>query len=496
MKQTGFSRTAWHKSIVFKVSLSIVMLMALSVLLLSYLILAEEKEHTERELLKIGVFITETLARQASLPVLYKDGTSLQNLIGVFTTNSPIPTVENFVAYALIYDREENLLARSGKPEEIEQIGRLPENPGNLETHFIRRVDREHFEISAPITYQGNRIGLIRVGITEKYRNELLNTVEKKTLLATGILIAIGILTSLFMARKFIRPILILADFARRIGDRRWGETVKIKTSDEIGGLARTFNEMSRKLKTAFDEIQKTQNQLIQSEKFSALGKLSANLAHELKNPLTSIKLIMETATETENQVDCTPQDLEIMLQEVARMENTVNDILSFAGPQTFNRRENNIHDVIRGVIAQIRYRLEISDMRPTLVLDEDMPPFPFDAKRMAQVLMNLILNAVQAMPEGGELDIRTEWDPAPREAVIRISDTGPGIPESQRNQIFDPFFTTKEHGTGLGLSIVYTVVRSHEGHIEVENSNRPGTTFRITLPAEEILHAADPDRG
>jgi signal transduction histidine kinase len=266
--------------------------------------------------------------------------------------------------------------------------------------------------------------------------------------------------------------------------------------SDEIAQLASTFNEMSANLRRAFAESRQASQRLIQADKFAALGALSATLAHELKNPLSAIKMIMEAAID-QDQVDCSRQDLDIMLHEVRRMERTVNETLGLAGPREVDLGLHDLNQVIRGILALTRYRLEIAGIQTTLALDEKVPVFFFDAKYMEQVLLNLIFNAVEAMPHGGELEIRTAWDTAAGQIRIEIRDEGSGIPEDTRSRVFDPFFTTKEHGTGVGLSIVYTIVREHGGEVELESAEGVGTTFVITLPVKgESRHAAYPDRG
>jgi signal transduction histidine kinase len=241
---------------------------------------------------------------------------------------------------------------------------------------------------------------------------------------------------------------------------------------------------MSANLRRAFAESRQASVRLIQADKFAALGTLSATLAHELKNPLTAIEMIMEAAID-QQQVDCTREDLDVMLHEVRRMESTVNEILDLAGPREVDLGLHDLNQVIRNLLTLMRHRLEIAGIQMTLALDENVPIFFFDAKHMEQVLLNLIVNAVEAMSHGGELEIRTAWDTAAGQIRIQIRDEGLGIPEDIRSRIFDPFFTTKEHGTGIGLSIVYTMVREHGGEVELESAEGGGTTFVITLPVE-----------
>jgi len=238
MEKQRVLQAAWYRGIAFRISMAIAFLMVLSILFMSMMILKEEQNHTERQLLKIGIFISETLAHQASLSVMYQDRRNLEHLISAFRSLSPVPGVQNFVAYILVYDQHGRLLAHSG---DVLPLGTadLPSIPQKIRRHMIHKTSRGFIEISAPIVYRQRQIGMLRAGITEKYRQALLHTVERKTLFAAGLLMLSGILASLFWARRFLRPIIQLAHFARRVGDGQWGETVPVTSSDEIGCLAR-----------------------------------------------------------------------------------------------------------------------------------------------------------------------------------------------------------------------------------------------------------------
>lgn len=487
----------WFDSIVFKSSVEGVLLVAVSIGVFAVLMLNEEAEHTEQELLKTGTFLADTLARQSALPLLRQDRAALQNLVDAFDAETERVDNEGFVTYAQILDRNGTLLAGAGNREAAGLIGEASSSTrGGGDGGAVYRIDPEHLELYTSIAHEGDAIGRVRLGITQRHRYALLDAVEARTLRNLGILLLAAMLTGVIFFRRFVRPLKLLAESARKIGERQWRETVPVNGSDEIAQLAITFNEMSTNLRRAFAETRKASRRLIQADKFAALGTLSATLAHELKNPLTAIKMIMEAAID-QQQVDCTRQDLDVMLHEVRRMESTVNEILGLAGPREVDLGLHDLNQVIRNLLALTRHRLEIAGIQTALALDETLPVFYFDAKHMQQVLLNLIVNAVEAMPHGGQLEIRTAWDTAAGQIRIQIRDEGLGIPEEIRGRIFDPFFTTKEQGTGVGLSIVYTMVREHGGEVELESAEGGGTTFEITLPIKgRSGHAPHPDRG
>jgi signal transduction histidine kinase len=457
-----------------------------SILVFAYVIYDEEAKHTKRELLTTGMFLSRVVATQAADPVLHQDHLALRSLTDAFETGPLRPELRGLVDYVLIFHRSGELLTEAGHPPYPVQPGEGLQAPGGSETYAVRQLGSRLFEIRAPIIHQKEVVGELRLGISEQQRFELLDAVQRKTLFALASLSMGAVLVGVYFARRLLRPLPLLAQSARKIGDQLWGETVPVSAPDEIGELARTFNEMSLKLKCAFEESRLATDRLVQADKFAALGRLSTTLAHELKNPLTSIKMIMEAATERDRQLDCSREDFDVMLHEVQRMEGTLNEVLALAGPQRMELREHDINQVIRDVFALTRHRLEIAGIRAHLDLDDAVPSFTLDGKRMEQVLLNLIVNAVEAMPRGGKLVIRTRWSSSPPSVRIGIQDNGMGIPAAIRGRVFDPFFTTKADGTGVGLSVVYTLVREQRGEIELESREGAGTTFGITFPVQD----------
>jgi len=484
------ARRSIRLPIAAKLSLSIMLLVTISVFGFALVLLNEEQQHTESELLRVGRLITQTLAAHASEAAMRQDRDALQAMVETFGKRSPDISIEHFIIYATIFAPDGTLLASIGTPHVFEH------DRATAQGAFIQRIDRDHMEIVTPIFYAGESVARLRVGMSQYYREKLLGIVTTKARWTILSLLLAGAICSVVLARNFARPLVVLAACAKRIGEGHWGETVTINSTDEIGDLAVNFNEMSRRLAGAFREVQQAQDRLIQAEKFSAMGKLSSTLAHELKNPLTSLKMIVEAAMTDKYGFDCTREDGEVMLSEVRRMERAVNDILAVVGERRLHRRPADLNELIRHAIGAVRYRLDVAGIRLDSSLDETIPVSSCDADQMEQVFLNLILNAVEAMPHGGQLGIQTAWNAAPAEARIEIRDTGTGVPEAARSQIFDPFFTTKEKGSGLGLSIAYTVIRKHGGQIALVSRDGSGATFVITLPMGDTHDVPHLGRG
>jgi Amt family ammonium transporter len=243
------------------------------------------------------------------------------------------------------------------------------------------------------------------------------------------------------------------------------------------------FNEeLEERVKKATDDLKKTQEQLLQTSRLSALGQLSAGVAHEIRNPLTSIRILIHSLKERLSAEDMRREDIVVIENEIERINQIIKQFLDFARPSQPKMEKVNINQLIEDTLLLISHVLKEHDTRIEKAFSV-MPTISADRDQMRQVFLNLILNAMQAMSEGGRLKITTTV----KENKIQISfqDEGPGIPESIQDKLFEPFFTTKEEGIGLGLSITYRIIKAHHGQIGLENLAGKGAVFTITLPLE-----------
>lgn len=265
--------------------------------------------------------------------------------------------------------------------------------------------------------------------------------------------------------------------------------------SDRLRYDKEKIETLNKELLCSMEEAKKLQNKLIQAEKLSALGKMTADVAHEIRNPLSAIggfakrlKKRLKTGTKEMDYA-------EIIVQEVGRLERILKDVLNFSREARYHLRYNNINAV---VMYSIKYFQELFSERAIVVeteLSQNLPEILIDRDQVAQVFNNLIINAIDAMPEGGTLTIGTRLDTEHdvNFVVVDIVDTGHGIPEEKIDRVFEPFFTTKEigHGTGLGLSICKKIMDEHKGRIKVCSILNTGTSFSLYfpyVPAEETF--------
>jgi len=239
------------------------------------------------------------------------------------------------------------------------------------------------------------------------------------------------------------------------------------------------------------ERLKQAQTQLIQSARLAAVGELAAGVAHELNNPLTSVLGFAELLLEETVPEAPAHQDLRTIAAEARRARGIVRRLLDFARQSRPERRPADISQVLQQTLAVAWHLLETSGVTLEQTYDSAVGPFSMDAGQMQQVFLNLISNALQAMPEGGRLSIRTAL--AGNEVAVSVSDTGEGIPADLQERIFTPFFTTRPSGTGLGLSVSLGIVQEHGGRIGVESEPGRGSTFTVWLPLEQ---AAGETRG
>ncbi len=256
------------------------------------------------------------------------------------------------------------------------------------------------------------------------------------------------------------------------------------------------FHDMREELRMTA-ELEKTQLQLLQSEKMASLGKLAAGVAHQLNNPLGGITLFTKLIMEEYTLEEGVQKDLQRILKDAERCRDTVKELLEFSRQTKRMKRPHDINQAITRTLFLIENQTLFHNIKIVKNLAQDLPPVTADIQQLNHLFLNIILNAAQAMDSRGQMKLTTSLSADGGRIQIEIADTGPGIPEHIRPRIFEPFFTTKEEGkgTGLGLSLVYGIVENHEGRIDVQSELGVGTTFIIELPVAAQDHEGE-DRG
>jgi len=305
-------------------------------------------------------------------------------------------------------------------------------------------------------------------------------------------LLAAAALLSLFWSRRLTRPIEELSEATRMVGQGRFEIEVQENSGDEIGALAGSFNRMAGELKNRETALKDLYGQLVQSEKMAAFGALGAGIAHEVKNPLAGILGITQLSLRAVESGHPLEKNLKIIEKETKRCKTIIENLLRFARQEQVEFSEVDVAQVMADALAIVDHQLGINNIRVEQDLEQGMPHCRGNANQLQQVLMNLMINAQQAMTGAGT--VRLSARKAGEDYLeLRVSDTGPGISEEIQKKIFDPFFTTKPagQGTGLGLSVTYGIVKEHGGEIRIESGEGEGATFIITLPAAQQATAS-----
>ncbi|HYE66187.1 MAG TPA: ATP-binding protein [Pyrinomonadaceae bacterium] len=291
--------------------------------------------------------------------------------------------------------------------------------------------------------------------------------------------------------RTISRPVRRLTEAALEVAGGAYGTEVDLKSNDEVGLLAASFNEMSRKMAADIERLRELNEQLIRTEKLAAAGTLAAGVAHEVNNPLASISSliqILQTRAGTDAE---TREMLRLISKQIARITQVLREMMEFARVRPPERAPLDINRIIEASIRLASFDKAFQRLRLIKTVDAKVPQVLADADQLQQVFLNLLLNARDAMPEGGDLHVRTSYQPGAEEMIIEVRDSGSGIAPEHRAHIFDPFFTTKPAGTGtgLGLAVCYGIITAHGGSIEIGPNNGRGTCVRVTLPVQPAIN-------
>ncbi len=296
-----------------------------------------------------------------------------------------------------------------------------------------------------------------------------------------------NLLLVLLIVRTFSRPLQRITLAAVQVTEGKYGTEVELRESnDEIGLLADSFNEMSRKMATDIEQLQSLNEQLTRTEKLAAMGTLAAGVAHEVNNPLAAISSLIQMMQSKQNLDERMQENLKIISTQIQRITQVTKDMMEFARVRPAAKSDVNINDLIEKSLRLASFDKSFQKLQIIKDFGKNLPSIHADGDQLQQVFLNLILNSRDAMPEGGRLRIVTL--PIGKNVQIEISDNGIGVDENNLKKIFDPFFTTKQtgKGTGLGLAVCYGIITAHNGKIEVSSAENDGTTFKILLPLNE----------
>jgi signal transduction histidine kinase len=349
--------------------------------------------------------------------------------------------------------------------------------------------EKELLHISKPVSLGHQKLGVIRLGFNLNHLfNEMRSLTIKSVAISTGIFL-LGAMIIFGIATRMVKPIEQLTMAAKRIEDGDLQHRVSIQREDEIGSLAKAFDQMAERLMQRDRELKQSQDTLRRADRLSSLGLLTAGLAHEIRNPLVAIRTFTQLLPERYDDPEFREGFQGLALKEVDRICGLITDLLSFARPSKPNVAPENVADVVDNIARILESQAKEKGVAIVREFGADLPKAWIDREQMKQVFMNLILNAIQAMKGTGTVTLVSRavsvngTQPAAEFVQIEVKDTGVGIPEENLQHIFDPFFTSKDEGSGLGLAVSYQIVKEHGGFVTVDSKVGMGTSFFVHVP-------------
>ena len=298
---------------------------------------------------------------------------------------------------------------------------------------------------------------------------------------ALGTSFLLAVLLAFVLGHQILGPVRRLTAEVGHEGDNS-------ATGDEVEALSYGVRGLIQNVDQTQSELQKSRESLLQAEKMASVGKLAAGMAHSVRNPFTSVKMRLFSLNRSLKLSDAQKEDFDVISEEIRHIDTIVQNFLEFSRPPKLKIQRISPSIVVDQAVQLLQHRLKSYDVAVTVERERNLAEIDADPEQLKEVLVNLIVNACEAMEKGGCIVIREQESADAsnsRMAVIRVSDNGPGIPESIRHKVLQPFFTTKEDGTGLGLSIAVRIIEEHHGQMVLE-SDPGGTTFIISLPIKE----------
>jgi len=485
------------------------------------------RQHLEQARLLSAQRMGETIRRSTSYNMLRNDGAAIQQIIETVGNQGGLMQLRVYNPHGVIaFSRDPSEVGRDVGHTGLPVAG----------TRILGSNGERILSVATPIPNQPTcasaachahpasqkLLGIQQTDVSLAAADADVRSATTQFILYSAIAIVVTLAVSGIFVLRFVHvPVRRLRNGTERLGRGELHVQIPVTSNDELGSLARSFNLMSSQLSEAreeitawartleervqrkTDELTRAQQQMIQAEKLTSLGKLAAVVAHEINNPLSGIltyaKLLRKWVDRGES-IESRGQEMHDALSlnesESRRCGEIVRSLLTFARAAPMNVTDFDINAIVRQCIKLVEHKLDLGNIAADLQLDDDLPPMRGDAGQIEQLLLALTMNAIEAMPHEGNLRIRTE--PNGDQIIVTVADDGTGIPPEILPQLFDPFVTTKEEGkgVGLGLAISRSIVERHAGRIEVASEAGKGTTFTITLPVLATAVDEDAARG
>jgi len=486
-------KVQFHTSLKTRFMLSVIGLLIVLVGSVIFVIEQREVKAIFEEQKNKGVLIAKNIANINYYPFIYWDRNAVRENIEA--------QVNEKLIYVIFYDR-------SSKPfvandfikdyEEIYNLSRLKAEADEKAYFFEAKKLKDKasgkvlriLEIEVPIIVAGSptKWGSIKIGLSlEEMLKEIQET--RMMLILVGLVgLAISVAGTALLSRGITGPLKKLVDATVKISKGEFSQQIDIDSKDEIGNLARSFNEMSYQLLLTRKRMEEANKKLIQAEKLASIGRISAGIAHEIRNPLTSVKLNIQKLFQSDRLDEIEKEHLSLSQEGIVQMEKFIKDLLDFTRASELNLNRFSIEQILDESIKIVADSLELKKMVLEKDYEQGLPKVLVDGDKMRQVFLNVLRNAYETAEEGGRIKISLSLlkDESGKKIKVEIADNGSGIPPEKREIIFEPFYTTKSSGIGLGLANARKIIEQHKGSIKVKDDFKPGACFEILIPCKE----------
>jgi len=461
-----------------KFILSITILITIIISLVIFTILKKESAMILGQMQRRGFVLTDVLAMASVNAFLNYDYSTLKRYMDIVAKDEDVISIMIVDKYGRVKMHSNSSLIGSIIDDNF-SIKVLNSSQPVFQANKISK--KEDYYYSAPIMAGDQKLGIIRIAMSNKNAALEIKTSRNRLLMIGALTLVIGILGAIFMAGMISKPIRRLAEGAKAVskGDLNW--KVNITSKDEFGILSDSFQYMTRNLRKYIESLVKT-------EKLAVLGQFASIIAHEVRNPMEPIKGSAEILQDIYKEDVVIKKYTQIIKEEISELSSFLDGFLELARPQNVKFQFIDIHSLIKETLTLSEHYLTEHKMRVDISFSENLPQIYGDPQQIKQVYMNLILNAVQAKRrDTGLLKVKSylkgNKDFNKKLVIVDFLDYGQGIPNEHIDKIFDPFYTTKEEGTGLGLSICLSIIERHSGKIEIESELGQWTLVRMNLP-------------
>ena len=515
-----------RKSIGAKLILAVGFILILSIGIFAYVNIASQKKQLTGEVMRGAIRISETVRRSTRYDMLRNASEDVHQIIETIGQQKGLEKIR-------VFNKDGKIMFSTDKEDIGEMVDKKAEacyachsaekplerldTPERSRVFRSKQGHRVLGVISAiynePDCYtpachahppEQKVLGVLDIGMSLADVDEEIGGAENKMIIFAIIaFLVISVTISISINRYVTRPVRELVKGTKKIAEGDLNYSIPVKTEGELTQLASSFSQMTTDLKKAdeklmewgktlehkvkqrTEELRKTENQLIQSDKVASLGKLAAGVAHEINSPLTGVLTYSSLLLKAKKEGDPDKEDLEVIVNETNRCKKIVKGLLDFARQTEPRKTLSDMNEVIEKSVDLVSHQASMQNVKIEKKVKPDLPKTMIDVGQIQQVFINILLNAIEAMPRGGTLTVSSGIEDDM--VALRFTDTGVGIPEENLPKILDPFFTTKEQGkgTGLGLSVSYGIIERHRGRLEVKSKVGKGTTFTVKLPVK-----------